>query len=178
VNPSVEVLALEWDLLRRALPDVPDGDLVERALRRGMAIVGESLDESVPEEIPSAGRVVRLRRALARAAASVAVHRFELVTNRERFSRAERDELESYERHLELHRDVVPPLKLDAKALRAQVRGLENEARGLGIDVEAVEPSIDWANTMYVDEYEPPRYETNESRKHTAVEFFRRVRKE
>jgi hypothetical protein len=113
---------------------------------------------------------------LARKAASVAIHRFELVTTRERFARAEHDEQASYERHLELHKDVVPPLKLGAKALRSEVRRLEEQARGLGIDVDALEPRIDWPETMAVDDYKPPRYETNESRRRAAVEFFRRVR--
>jgi hypothetical protein len=146
---SVEVLAVDRDLLRRTFPDVPDADLIERALNRGMAIVGGAFDAGEPEEMPSPEQVVRLRRALALAAARVAMHRFELVTNRARLSRAEWDEQESYERHLQLHKDVVPPLKLEAEALRAQVRRLENEARGLGIDVEALEPSIDWASTVY-----------------------------
>jgi hypothetical protein len=172
----IEVLGVEWELLRGALPGVPDAELAERALSRGLAIVADPLEDRVPETLHPAERLSRLRAALARKAASVAIHRFELVTSRERFVRAEHDEQASYERHLELHKDVVPPLKWEAKALRSEVRRLEEQARGLGIDVDALEPRIDWPETMAVDDYQPPRYETNESRKRAAVEFFRRVR--
>lgn len=172
----IEVLGADWEPFRRAFPGQPNQELAERALSRGRGIVSTPLEDRVPETLHPAERLSRLRAALARKAASVAIHRFELVTNRERFARAEHDEQASYERHLELHKDVVPPLKLEAKALRTEVRRLEEQARGLGIYVNALEPRIDWPETMAVDEYQPPRYETNESRKRAAVEFFRRVR--
>jgi hypothetical protein len=172
----IEVLAVDWEPFRLAFPGLPDEDLAERALSRGRAIVAAPLEDRVPETLHPGERLSWLRAALARKAASVAIHRFELVTTRERFVRAEHDEQASYERHLELHKDVVPPLKLEAKALRSEVRRLEEQARGLGIDVDALEPRIDWPETMAVDDYQPPRYETNESRKRAAVEFFRRVR--
>lgn len=177
MSSTVEVLEVDWDLLRGAFPGVPDADLAERALSRGRQVVRAPDEDRHPVTLPSAERLARQRWALARKAASVAIHRFELVTNRERFARAEHDEQAGYERHLELHKDIVPPLKLEAKGLRSEVRQLEEEARELGIDVDAVEPRIDWPETMAVENYEPPRYETNESRKRAAVEFFRRVRK-
>src|SRR6266545_1561573 len=112
------------------------------------------IEDRPPVTLPSPERLARRRSTLARKAASVAIHRFELVTNRERFARAEHDEQASYERHLELHKDIVPPLKLEAKGLRSEVRQLEEEARELGIDVDAVEPRIDWPETMAVENYE------------------------
>jgi hypothetical protein len=178
MSPAVEVLEVDWDLLRGAFPGVPDEELAERALSRGRQVVTAPDEDRHPATLPSTERLARRRWALARKAASVAIHRFELVTNRERFARAEHDEQASYERHLELHKDVVPPLKLEARGLRSEVRRLEEEARELGIDVDAIEPRIDWPETMAVDDYEPPRYETNESRKRAAVEFFRRARRE
>ena len=177
MSATVEVLEVDWEPLRRAFPGVPDAELAERALTRGRKVVMAPDEDRLPRTLPSAERLARRRWALARKAASVAIHRFELVTNRERFARAEQDEQASYERHLELHKDVVPPLKLEAKGLRSEVRRLEVRARELGIDVHAVEPPIDWPETMAVEDYEPPRYETNESRKRAAVEFFRRVRR-
>jgi hypothetical protein len=112
---------------------------------------------------------------LARSGGGVAVQGFRLVMDRERDARAERDVVRTYERHLELDKDVVPPLKLEAKRLRAELRRLEEEARSLGLDVEAIEPRIHWPETIAVDGYEPPRYETNDERRRTAVDFFRRV---
>jgi hypothetical protein len=175
MSNAIEVLVVDWELLEHANPGVPDAELAERALSRGRAILAAPYEDRVPDDVPQAERLARLRGALARKAASVAIHRFELVTTRERLARAEQDEQASYERHLELHKDVVPPLKLEAKALRSEVRHLEEEARELGVDIDALEPRIDWPGTMAVDDYEPPRYETNESRKRAAVEFFRRV---
>jgi hypothetical protein len=175
MSGAVEVLVVDWEMLKRADPGALDTELAERALSRGRAIVAAPYEDRVPDDLPPAERLARLRGALARKAASVAIHRFELVTSRERFARAEQDEQASYERHLELHKDVVPPLKLEAKALRSEVRRLEEEARELGIDVDTLEPRIDWPETMAVDDYESPRYETTESRKRAAVEFFRRV---
>ena len=178
MSRTVEVLEVDWELLRGAFPGVSDAELAERALSRGRQIVMAPDEDRHPLTLPPAEGLARRRWALARKAAGVAIHRFELVTNRERFARAEQDEQASYERHLELHKDVVPPLKLEAKGLRSDVRRLEEEGRKLGIDVDAIEPRIDWPETMAVDDYESPRYETNESRKRAAVEFFRRARKE
>jgi hypothetical protein len=175
MSGAVEVLVVDWEILEHANPGALDAELAGRALSRGRAIVAAPYEDRVPEDLPPAERLARLRGALARKAASVAMHRFELVTGRERLARAEQDEQASYQQHLELHKDVVPPLKLEAKALRSEVRRLEEEARELGIDVDAVEPRIDWPETMAVDDYESPRYETNESRKRAVVEFFRRV---
>jgi hypothetical protein len=177
MSSMVEVLGVDWELLRGAFPWVLDAELAERALSRGRQVVMAPDEDRQPRALPSAERLARLRWTVARKTASVAIHRFELVTNRQRLASAEQDEQASYERHLELHKDVVPPLKLEAKGLRSEVRRLEEEARELGIGVDAVEPRIEWPETMSVERYEPPRYETNESRKRAAVEFFRRVRK-
>ncbi|HZP89743.1 MAG TPA: hypothetical protein VFC04_01960, partial [Actinomycetota bacterium] len=167
----VEILSADWAAL---VPGNGLGPDEARALlARARAIALSSPAGAVPEGLSPAERVERLRGSFAVTAARAAVHRFELVTQRERFERSERDEIATYERHLELDRDVVPPLKLEARALRAEIRRLEAEARALGIDVDAVQPAIDWRNTLAVDGYEAPRYETPESRKRAAVEFFR-----
>jgi hypothetical protein len=175
MTAQVEILAVDWTEL------VPTGRLepeeVRRLLARGRAIASASPTGAMPEDLARPERIERLRRSFAVAAARAAVHRFELVVQRDRFERSERDEVATYERHLELHKDVVPPLKLEARALRAEIRKLEAEAQARGIDVDTVEPAIDWRNTLAVDGYEAPRYETPESRKQAAVEFFRRVGK-
>jgi hypothetical protein len=171
----VAVLSTDWLGLRRACPRRSDDELVALALQRGRAVAAREHRERVEEDLPAGERVSRLRDALAQRVASVAGHRFELVTQRDRLARAKVDERESYERHLALHKDLVPALKLRAKELRAEVRRLERECEAAGIDPVTVEPAIDWSATISVDGYEPPRYGSTADRRAAAVEFFRRV---
>jgi hypothetical protein len=164
------ILRVDWELLATAFSEVPSGELERRAAARGAEIL-ERADRGARRASPHEQE----REDLARKAAGVAVMRFELVSQRDRFARARALEQETYEQHLRLDKDVVPPLKLEAKRLRAELRSLETRARDLGIDVGEIEPSIDWPNTIAVDAYEAPRYETNAERRKTAVEFFRRI---
>jgi hypothetical protein len=175
MSVRVGVLSHDWHLLREAYPGVTDDVLAARAIEAAERSLVLDPEDRVPDDIDAAERVERLRALLARKAGAVAVLRHEIVAGRDRFEQAEWAERDSYERHLELEKDVVPPLKLEAKALRAELRRVEREARDRGIDAEAIEPSIDWPSTIAVDAYEGPRYETNEERRRTAVEFFRRV---
>lgn len=92
MNGAVEILEVDWQIFRHAHPGVPDAELAERALFRGRQIVMAPDEDRHTLPLPSAERLARRRWALARKAASVAIHRFELVTNRERFARAEQDE--------------------------------------------------------------------------------------
>lgn len=175
MSASVRVLRVDWELLRASYPSVSDEELAREALARAGRILATAPEERVPDDVTGPERLERLGRLLARKAASVAVHRFELISQRERVERADRLERETYEQHLELDKDVVPPLKLEAKELRVELRRLEREAGALGIDVDEIEPAIDWDQTIFVDVYEPPRYETNEQRSRNAVEFFKRT---
>lgn len=175
MSPSVHLLADDWERLRRVYPDRDDRDLARTALALGRKAADAPFEIRVPPNLPKRERVQRLIVMLARSAGGVAVQRFRLVRDRERDARAERVEALTYERHLELDKDVVPPLKLEAKRLRAELRRLEEEARSMGIDVETIEPRISWPETIAVDGYEPPKYETNDERRRTAVAFFRRV---
>jgi hypothetical protein len=167
---GARILTSDWEAFRSAFPGADQRELKDEVMRRGREILARAALGH-----RQTGSLERGRDELARKAASVALLRFELVTQRTRFARAEALERKTYERHLELDRDVVPPLKLEAKRLRAELRSLEARARSLGVDVEALEPRIDWPNTIAVDTYEPPRYESNEQRRKAAVEFFRRV---
>jgi hypothetical protein len=173
---QVPILRADWDRLRAAYPGIDDHPLCRRALERGDEVLASDPSEPARDGDPTVEQVRQLRSFVARRAASLAVYRHELVAHRERLPRAEAAERASYERHLELEKDLVPPLKLRAKALRAEIRRLEAQARHLGLDPEAIAPRIDWPETLAVDGYEQPRYETNEQRKRTAVEFFRRLR--
>jgi hypothetical protein len=171
---AIELLQVDWGLLRRLFPDRSDERLLVAAVERGRAALDGALDDD-----PGASAddpVSRLTSEVIHDAARVAVHRFDLVTRRDRLAWARRDERATYERHLELHKDVVPAMKLRAKELRAEVVRLEAEARARDIDVDAIEPAIDWPETISVEDYTPPRYESNEDRRRTTVEFFRRVR--
>lgn len=169
----VRLLRDDWDAFAARFPGVSADELADQMIVRGQEVLAAAHDEAPTEG--HADATARLRNMLARKAGSVALVRFELVTQRERFTRAERLEQATYERHLELDREIVPPLKLEAKRLRAEIRALEARARELDVDVDELRPQVDWANTIAVDAYRPPRYESNEERRRTAVEFFRRV---
>jgi hypothetical protein len=99
-----------------------------------------------------------------------------LVKNRDRFADAGAREERTYREQLDLERDVVPPLKLEAKRLRADVQRLDAEAAARGIDVTTIDPQVDWMNTISVDGYVPPRFESSDERRAAAVGFFRRLR--
>jgi hypothetical protein len=163
VTRSVEIPREDWERLERLLPDVPARRRTAEVLAWGARVLSE---DPPPRDGGSA---------FAREAAEVAVHRCALVLQRERSHSANRGEVRTYEEGIELDRDLVPPLKLEAKELRAEVRALERRSRAAGLDVEAIEPRIDWSQTIAVDGYRPPRYETHDERRAKAVEFFRRT---
>lgn len=158
MRDAVEVPARLWEALRAAHPDASDAELAALALARGRSLEGDPLRVELAER---AALVFLLRRRLAR--------------ERTRLAEAERRDRAGYERHLALQRDVVPPLKERARALRARIRALEARARAAGVDPEAVAPRIDWADTLAVDDYVPPRFERDEDRRRAAIGFFRRL---
>ena len=172
MTTRIGILRADWQRLRLVFPDGDDIDLLRRVLERGRSVVALPIEHRVPDGLPAGERTARLRGILAREA--LATDRFALIRGRERFERAGENERRSYERHLELERDLVPPQKLRAGALRAEVRRLEAELRASGKDPSAVHPAIDWAHTLAVDDYSPPRYENAEDRRRTTVAFFRR----
>lgn len=174
MTQRVQMLAVEWEGLRRALPQVPEEELTARAIAQGTICLAAD-PTSVDHDLPLSERVARLRPLVVLGAATVSELRFWLVTERDRLRTATQEERRSYEVGLELDRDLVPPLKLRAQALRAEIRRLEAEARDRGLDPEAIEPSIDWADTLDVDSFRPPRYGSDADRKRAAVEFFGRL---
>jgi hypothetical protein len=168
------VLKTDWERLRSAYPGLDDERLADGALARSREILAE-----LPTDPPSTASVqVRLdwlSRWFPRKAASIAVQGLDLVDHIKWQAVAQEMEQRTYERHLELDKDIVPPLKEEAKALRAEVRRLEEQVRAKGVDPDSIEPRIDWSRTLAVDIYKRPRYESNESRKRTTVEFFKRL---
>lgn len=170
----IEVLTADLEHARRARPDLSQDVLVGSALERGLRLAALPIEARVPDDLPAKERLRRLRTLFATTAGLVAEMRTRLVANRERFDRATTSERSAFMEHVELDRDVVPPLKLEAKRLRETVRRLEAEAEARGIDTAEIEPRIDWPSTLAVDAYEPPAYVSNESRRRAATAFFRR----
>ncbi len=158
MSDSLRVPAALWDQLRREFPELEEAALVRLALERGRAL--------------EATRSLRAEVATRTAAAILLLER--VAALRARRAQAERDDRATYERDLELRRDVVPPLEERAKALRARIRALEGRLRGSGVDPSTVEPSVDWSDTLAVDDHEPPRFESDEDRRRAALEFFGR----
>jgi hypothetical protein len=171
---KVEMLAADLAHARRARPDLSEDALVGAALERGLRLAAQPIEARVPNDLPATERLRRLRTLFATTAALVAEMRTRLVLERERFERAATSERSAFMEHVELDRDVVPPLKLEAKRLRVALQQLEAEAEARGIDTADIEPRIDWPNTLAVDTYEPPTYVSNESRRRAATAFFRR----
>jgi len=175
MSEFVRVLKADWERLQAAYPGMNDERLADAALVRSREVLAE-----VPTEPPSPGpaavRLDWLTRWFPRKSASIAVQGLDLVDNIRRQAEAAESEERTYRTHLELNKDVVPPLKEEAKALRAEVRRLEERVRATGIDPDSIEPSIDWSRTLAVDIYKRPKFESNESRKQATVEFFKRLR--
>jgi hypothetical protein len=169
----VRILRSDWERLVRARGGEGDGlarEVVERGLRR----LADEPPEEFPPEGPSPERLAWLRRSVPRRAASVATLGHQLVTTRSRLTRAEDLEDRTYQRDLELKKDVVPALKEEARVLRRTIAELESRLRELGGNPEEVDPPVP-ERAIVVEGYERPQFETNEGRRKAAVEFFRRL---
>jgi len=176
-NERVQVELLEVDLERAARAGPLDSWALGNELaRRGRLVAAGGRPEELDAVGPAAGLgVAELRRLLIWTAALSSVHRFAYVTTRGTAARAAEAERRAYEEKLSLDRDRLPDLKEQARDLRAEIRRLEVELRRRGGDPERVGGAIDWDRTLAVDDYEPPRYESNEDRRARAVDFFRRI---
>ncbi len=171
---SVEILKTDWERLRRAYPDIDPEQLAKEMLVRGRRRVQGEAREAIPPDSTDEERLEWLRGWTPRMAASMATLGFELVRNRSRLDKATQLEEMTYQRDLELKKDVVPELKEQAKALRKEMLRLEAELRSHGGDPEAIEPRVP-DDTVVVEDYQRPQHETNESRRKTTLEFFRRL---
>ncbi len=165
MTTELRILAVDWERLQRAYPETDADELVDRVIDRGLTVLKTPDDAGVEWAAEAVG-----------ALALTAVHRFDYATGRDRFARASELERMTYEHELELNRDIVPPLKEKAKALRAEIRRLEEEVRRVGLDPNTVLPRVNWDNTLAVETYSRPEYESNEARRRRTLEFFRRIR--
>jgi len=168
---SVEILAADLDHAMEARPDLTMQEIVEEALARGLERT-RWLHEDGNGDVPRNDR----RADLAVAVAELAEYRGSLVSARSRLTDASKGERQGYEEGLVLERDTIPPLKLEASRLRAELRQAEADAAAGGVDLAAIEPQIDWRQTISVEGYTPPRFESNEDRRAATVAFFRRIR--
>jgi uncharacterized small protein (DUF1192 family) len=174
MRKSVAILKGDWERLRRAFPDTDHDQLVGRMAVRGRRRVAGELQQPVRTDAPLQERLAWLRTWTPRLAGSIATLGFELVRDRGRLEQAAQLEETTYRRDLELKKDVVPELKERASALRTEMHRLEAELRSRGGDPGAIEPPVP-EDALVVDHYQRPQFETNESRRKAAVEFFRRL---
>ena len=166
---TVEILSADLDHVKDARPGLAVEAIVKEALARGLERTRWLRQD---EDAPSHDR----RADLAAAVAELAGYRWSLVRDRSRFADASAGERQRYEEGLILERDVIPPLKMEASRLRAELRRAEANAAARGIDLALIEPKIDWHKTISVEGYTPPRFEANEERRAAAAAFFRRIR--
>lgn len=80
----------------------------------------------------------------------------------------------AYEEALALDRDILPPLKEEARRLRRELFALEDAVRARGIDPATVEPAMP-DQPLAVDDYAPPRFLDANERREVSVAFFRRI---
>jgi hypothetical protein len=169
MTERVAILGAEWNLLTAGTS--ADERLVHDALARGAEVLRAVPDARAEPRTP----VHRLRAQVVLRAAAASAYRHRLVAERDRLPAARDLERRTYDESIDLDRDLVPPLKLRAKALRAEIRRLEADAVASGLDPSAIEPTVAWAQTLAVDTYEPPRYGSDVDRKAKTLEFFRRL---
>jgi hypothetical protein len=161
---GVDLLSEDVERVRVAVAGLSDPDLWRDVATRGLVHLHhiERADDPID--------------AFVHLAATVAVYRLALATGRERLRDAVELERSAYEASIQLDREMVPPLKEEAKRLRMEIRSLEASLAKRGIDPDRVEPRIDWGETSSVDDYERPRYERPDERRRSAAEFFGRIR--
>ncbi len=107
-------------------------------------------------------------------AAALATYRHRLLGAAQSRAAAREREREAYDANIELDKDIIPPLKIEARRLRAEIRRLESALLARGIDPATVEPTVE-GPTLAVDDYEPPRFVDEVERRRDVVAFFRRV---
>jgi hypothetical protein len=169
---SVEILRTDWERLRLAYPETSEEDLIRAITARGRTRLDEPRQESIDPQAPREQRLAWLRRWAPRKAGSVATLGFELVKNRVRLAEASELEGRVSGRYVELHREVIPGLKLRAIELRQEIRRLEEELRARGGDPDSVQPRV--PSRIPVDDYNSVEFEGEESRRKT-LDFFRRI---
>jgi len=158
---TTTVLADDWALLHSAT-GLDDEALAAEVATRGARHTDEGSHGSDPHD------------AFIHAAAAAAAYRLDIVAGRDRHREAVEHGRAANERVVWLDREVVPPLKEEAKALRAEIRRLETELRSIDVDPSGIEPTIEWPTTLTVEDYGGSRYETPADRKRAVVSFFER----
>lgn len=158
----IELIAEDVARLRAAYPELGEAALREQLVGAALAHRDHEWDPTDPFEgfVHDAAALASYRQRLA-GAEPVRVD----MKERERMA---------YEAKIELDRDVIPPLKQEAKRLRSEIRRLEASLRAKGVDPSTIEPVVE-GPTIAMDDYEPPRYLDPAERRRQVGEFFRRV---
>ena len=159
---QIELIAEDVERLRSAYPDLDEAALSEKLVAAALQHRHDVWDraDTFEEFVHEAAALATYRQSLLGAVQARAD-----VQKRERLA---------YETQIELDKAVLPPLKLEAKELRGEIRRLESALRATGIDPSKIEPIVDGA-TMAVDDYEAPRFVDGAQRRREVTEFFRRV---
>jgi hypothetical protein len=160
---GVDLISEDVERVRAAVAGLSDPDLWRDVATRGLVHLNhvERTDDPID--------------AFVHLAATVALYRLALATGRDRFRDISDLERSAYEQSVKLDREVLPPLKEEAKRLRMEIRSLEASIAERGTDPDLIEPRIDWGETSSVDDYAGPRLERPDERRRSVAEFFGRI---
>jgi hypothetical protein len=146
------LFAGEWTRLRRLDPRRSEHDLISEIVTRGSTLAAQPLVLQIPPAACPADQLAHTRTMFVQWAADYSWTLTRYLQHKPEADalRAEDERVLEEIRHLE--QDVLPGLQSKAQDLRAELRALEAEAESRGIDTSAIEPKIDWAHTMFVED--------------------------
>jgi hypothetical protein len=155
------LLGAEWRLLRDAVPDTTDAELVSLIREHAAIVAGAGTSEDATTTF-------------CRKLAEIALDRATVVLSSARLSEVTPVDRAADEELITLRTEVVPERKAVARGLRREMMALEATVRGLGLDPETVEPRIG-EDAIDLDDAHGPRYESDEDRRRAVAEFFGRT---
>jgi hypothetical protein len=157
----IELIAEDVERLRSAYPDLDD------------AALGTALTEAAARHRHATWDREDVLESFVHDAAALATYRHRLLGAPGARAEARERERGAYEAQIELDRDVLPPLKAEARRLRAEIRRLESALLAKGTDPGTIEPTVE-GPTLAVDDDRAPRYMDGAERRREVVAFFRR----
>lgn len=158
----IELIGEDVERLRRGFPELDEAVLLERLVAAALFHRAHDWDRKEPLE------------GFVHGAAALATYRQQLMGMWETRLDVRENERIAYETQIELDRDVIPPLKQEAKRLRSEIRTMETGLRAKGLDPSNIEPLVEEPG-IPVDDYQPPRFVHPAERRRQVAEFFRRT---
>jgi hypothetical protein len=158
----IELIAEDVERLRAAYPELDDVGLGEALATAALRHRHDAWDHEDTYE-----RFVH-------EAAALATYRHRLIGAARAGAAARERERDAYDANIELDKDIIPPLKIEARRSRAEIRRLESALLAQGIDPTTIEPIVEGPK-LAVDDYEAPRFVDETERRRDVVAFFRRV---